>query len=1338
VPSGPASLDESVPGYRRYLIAAGTARFDRLEDHAQLPSVDLDLDLIREYFTRQLGYELVLAGLGDSPTSGGLRGGISEWVTSEDRLPSDLLIVYYSGHGAYGPDGRHYLLTSDSSERNLVGTAFATEDLVRMLGASQIQHALIIIDTCYAGAGVLDLVGMLRSISSSRAVRESAGSGLWFLAAARPKQEAQQHAFARCLVESLANPRLGMTNQRYLDPNSVVTAVNEALRESWPHQQARASMGDSSGISPLLPNPRYRPDVPRGLDMETQRNLIDREDLLSHWGPRSRGVEVNGDKGWYFTGRRQALRELVGWLSDAGDGRMQVVTGGPGSGKSALLARLVTLCDSEYRSQLPSDQRGQLQDQETTPEPGSIDIALIARDKTLSDVVHALAQASGVSADGPATFIAALAASRPKRLTIVVDSLDEAATPKEIARHLLAALTSAQIPGVRVLVGTRRGLLASLGSRTRLIDLDDARYLAASDIAGYAAKILIGTAGGSGHSPYGGDHRLAHQVAGAVAARAHPTFLIARIVSRSLAEADQPVDIRRRGWRQSFPATVGDALEEYLERLGADQQRVRDLLQPLAYAGGAGLPWEDIWCPIASSLAGVRYTDSDIRWLLQNAGAYIVETTEHERSVYRLYHEALAEHLREVSRGVDAQRRIARTLVAAVPEGAKGGPDWPRAHPYIRSQLAAHAASAGCLDELLCDPLFLVAAAPQRLTEVIPPALDAQVAQGGQAGQAATAGRTYQRAAHRLASSAYAENAAALELTARCDGNDGLADDLARLELKQPWHTPWARWQPAQEYRLVGRHETAIAAMAVTDLDDRPIAVCGGEDGIVRCWDVIDGGPVNEPLTGHTGRVAAVATGVSGGQALIVSAGDDGTLRRWDLADGTPIGEPVPGHQGRINAHAGGSVGGRTIIVSGAADWSWRRWNAEDGQPLGEPMVDHDAAVTSVALCFIDGPGSGDPHAVVLSGSEDTLVRCWDLVEAKRIADPLMGHDGEVTSVACSAVQGRPVVLSAGADGTVRRWNIAAPVTRDVGQIPHRGGISAVVHGQAGGRSLLMSGGADRVLRRWDATVGRPVGAPIPAHQDWVNAMAARELSGRSVVASAGGDGTVQLWDLATGESLSKPAAKPGWVNDVDLGTIAGLPIAVAGGTDSLIHCGNVHTGEELGQPWSADERSVTAVAITRVHGRDVLVSCGADSAIRLWGLPDGRALAPQVIERGSNVWCVAAMPADGLVQEAPQAVTGDGNGFLRWWDLADARLLGKPVVAHGSAVLALTTGSIDGHGYVFSAGGDGRLCIWHSPGGLARTIAIGSGLLDVAFIPPRHIVVAGWRGMFLLTLSSI
>ena len=141
-------------------------------------------------------------------------------------------------------------------------------------------------------------------------------------------------------------------------------------------------------------------------------------------------------------------------------------------------------------------------------------------------------------------------------------------------------------------------------------------------------------------------------------------------------------------------------------RLGDQAAQAVDLLRPLAYAQGRGLPWEDMWALLANALApGHSYTNEDLLWLAGHAGSFIVEGgTISGRSVYRLYHRSLAEDLIAGRDQAADEHAITTALAAHVPRRLNGRPDWPASHPYIRAHLATHAARSGDIDDLAQDP----------------------------------------------------------------------------------------------------------------------------------------------------------------------------------------------------------------------------------------------------------------------------------------------------------------------------------------------------------------------------------------------------------------------------------------------------------------------------------------------------------------------------------------------------------------------------------------------------------------------------------------------------------
>jgi WD40 repeat protein len=1004
-------------------------------------------------------------------------------------------------------------------------------------------------------------------------------------------------------------------------------------------------------------------------------------ELATHWSPRARGVERDAVPGRYFSGRTAALSELVTWLrAPSADGRVRVVTGGPGSGKSALLARLVTLADPRHGSasddECPED---------TVPPRGSIDVAVHARKKTIDDLVRAMARAAEVEADSPDALIEALL-ERGRPFTVVVDALDEATEPEQIAHQLLLPLAAdGAREGVRVLVGTRPGLrheLAyALGAGAIDLDLDDPCFLERADIAAYVHRRLLLADDPNAHTPYRGCEELASQVAEGVAARAYPSFLIAQLVSRSLVQM-APGDARVPRIER-FPDSVADAMELYLSRFGDEKRRVRELLIPLAYAEGAGLPCDSLWASLASRLGNQEYGVSDVRWLLASAADYLVERAEARgEATYRLYHEALIECLRPPKDEEAMQGRYTEALIDSVPTlDGTGERDWLTAHPYVKTELATHAAAAGRLDALIVDPRFLLAAQASRLLHALP---TATTSEGRRAAD------VYRTAVHQLRGRLIEEAASYLELHARRLRADELAKRIGDLALPRPWSTRWAQCVPLAPHRVI-RQEDGVNAMAVGKLDGHLVAVSGG-DGTLGVWDLATGLLMGDPLTGHEGEVKAVAVTQLDGRPVAVSGGEDGTLRMWDLATSSLIGDPLTGHEGEVKAVVVTQLDGRPVAVSGGEDGTLRVWDLTTGVLIGIPLTGHDKAVSAVAVTELEG------RQIAISGGDDSTVRVWDLTTGNAVGAPLTSHEGPVTAVAVGKLDDRLIAVSAGWDDDLRVWDLSAgslirTTTTTTTAAGDFGIISAVAVGELHGRLIAVSGDYGGDMRAWDLATGSLIHILLTGHELPVSAVAVTELDGHPVVVSGGWDSSLRVWDLRTDSLIGAPlTAHEGGVTAVALAKLHGRPIVVSGGWDATLRVWDLGTGSLIGDPLGGDQSCVASVAVAELDGRLLVVSGdGTDGTLRVWDLATRSLIGDPLSGHRGGVAAVAVGKLDGRLV----AVSGGEDGTLRVWDLATSRLIGDPLAGHDGAVTAVAVGKLDGRPLAVSGGKDGTLRLW-------------------------------------------
>jgi len=689
----PLPLD-SEPSRRR-LLAAGNSRFAE-EGIPDLQSVPEELAAISSLFG-EMGFEVERQALNLDHTS------LLERCTGlrHSSEAGDVQVAYFSSHGQRDRE-RFYLLTSNTNPADLDGSAIAAEDLARrLIKDSKAAQVLIILDLCHAEGHMLDIIRLAAKLALSAGDRDPE---VVLIAAASSKQTANEMAFVKALEMVMNNvkqgdERLGGKAQPYLQIGSLLGQVNLCLKD----QRAHHSFLKLAGECKVFPNPNYIPQLSPGLDLETQGaylRQLQASTFQEHWIPKARSVESGGG-GWYFTGRERALRELVAWLNQAHtDGGARVVTGSAGSGKSALLARLVTLSDPRWRQQVLGPGRLQLPEG-TLPPEGIVQAAVLLRRKLLANVVAELADQLQLQASDAAAFCEAVGTTPQQKRVLVFDALDEAdeqqlivnelLRPLAVMGHVFVLLGCRPDPGAAfAATGARR--MTALGDTSQELDLDDPRYGEANDVVLYLERRLLASEEPDRITPYQSMRERAKQVALALAQQSNHSFLVARTAVAALLNRPDAVDVEIPGWQQQLPSGFEEALEEFLRQLDqevSDQQAApagrpakegtvvtgaiaRAVLLPLAFAEGEGLPWERIWSAMATALHGSAISDAQIKAVRQKAAAYIVEALEQGGSVYRLFHERAAEvlteqYLRPPREGKTAQGAIVDALVLLVP-----------------------------------------------------------------------------------------------------------------------------------------------------------------------------------------------------------------------------------------------------------------------------------------------------------------------------------------------------------------------------------------------------------------------------------------------------------------------------------------------------------------------------------------------------------------------------------------------------------------------------------------------------------------------------------------------
>jgi WD40 repeat protein len=97
-------------------------------------------------------------------------------------------------------------------------------------------------------------------------------------------------------------------------------------------------------------------------------------------------------------------------------------------------------------------------------------------------------------------------------------------------------------------------------------------------------------------------------------------------------------------------------------------------------------------------------------------------------------------------------------------------------------------------------------------------------------------------------------------------------------------------WHPTDGQPLVELPAVdTLVALACAVMDGTPIALSGGQSGIVHIWDLAAHQLMGSPLIVHSGPVRSIECAVLDGKSVAITTSGDQTVHLWDLHERATI-----------------------------------------------------------------------------------------------------------------------------------------------------------------------------------------------------------------------------------------------------------------------------------------------------------------------------------------------------------------------------------------------------------------------------------------------------------------
>ena len=355
----------------------------------------------------------------------------------------------------------------------------------------------------------------------------------------------------------------------------------------------------------------------------------------------------------------------------------------------------------------------------------------------------------------------------------------------------------------------------------------------------------------------------------------------------------------------------------------------------------------------------------------------------------------------------------------------------------------------------------------------------------------------------------------------------------------------------------------------------------GGEDGNVKLWNPETGKELIPTKKVHEEEVTALAFV---GERTLVSGDSNGTIFQWDATTGEMI-ALLPGHPGGVRGFA--VARGLDQFISTGADRILKRFRQDTPGPV-RLFVGH----TGVVQCMSFSP---DGQRFVSCGNwpeGDKTLRIWDVQKGTEILKIELPAQA---AMALYSPNGKYIASSSG------NFNVYLWDAKSGEQIRafkgHKSGVGGIAFNADGSKLLSCSG--DKTVRVWNTATGQEL-QKFTGHTDMIR-RAVFHPDGKHVL-SASRDGFVRMWELETANEVKQFKAPGNWADCLAVSR-DGKFLAIGAKASIVIE---IESGKTVSE-FPGHQFGATDVVFSDDGKR--LLSCGYDGTARLWDRATGKEL---------------------------------------------------------------------------------------------------------------------------------